>query len=301
MNHFNLAHLQALPFDDAKEYVKKYFIPLIDNSHAFNYKGEWIIKSKEEIKDVFFNRLSDELNHFYYREYNNILVPTWDKNKPQFYEDYINFDCKKEDDIIKPYRFLLDSFILQKRGLNHKPTDLFKQYVEYSNDSTMKKEQFMKAIEHVGLKPVKSGTNLYKINCEDLYNIGLSNEWLFLDKRDIECDVLRKENDELKRRIVELESVEYVNIEMNDVAVGTNEDVAMVEKNDVAIGTDDDVAVVEKNDVAIGTGDDDAMNDDVIDSDDDNEIEIESDDDIDVELYLDNDDESLVFEGDDLL
>ena len=292
-NDFNLARLQELNINQSKEYIKEYFIPLIDGNHAFKSKGKWIIYNKETLKDVFFNRMNDEINRFYFREYTRILIPVKDKSKPLFYDDYINFDYHQEELILKPYNFILNEFILKQQGLlSVKPSDLFKQYQDYSNDTLMKKDQFVKLLNDVKIKPVKSGTNVYKYSYEDLLDIGITNEWLFKDKKDIENELLRDEITNLKSRINELEklSEERANenvetIEVKEVGVGTEDDqIEDIEDDETKVGDEHfeikDIAVENKN------------KDIVVENENKNESAVDDDDD---------DDDEIILEGEDLL
>ena len=295
-NDFNLARLQELNINQSKEYIKEYFIPLIDGNHAFKLKGKWIIYNKETLKDVFFNRMNDEINRFYFREYNRILIPVKDKSKPLFYDDYINFDYHQEELILKPYNFILNEFILKQQGLlSVKPSDLFKQYQDYSNDTLMKKDQFVKLLNEVKIKTVKSGTNVYKYSYEELLDIGITNEWLFKDKKDIENELLRDEITNLKSRINELEklseerakSLAFSSLCESDKPPGglsSLENVETIEVKEVCVGTED----YEDNE------------------DDETEVEVEIKD-IAVEnenkneSVADDDDDEIILEGEDLL
>ena len=275
-NDFNLARLQELNINQSKEYIKEYFIPLIDGNHAFKLKGKWIIYNKETLKDVFFNRMNDEINRFYFREYNRILIPVKDKSKPLFYDDYINFDYHQEELILKPYNFILNEFILKQQGLlSVKPSDLFKQYQDYSNDTLMKKDQFVKLLNEVKIKPVKSGTNVYKYSYEDLLDIGITNEWLFKDKKDIENELLRNEITNLKSRINELEklSENVETIEVKEVCVGTEDDEN--NEDDETEVENEHTETVEIKDIAV---ENENKNESVADDDDGEEIILEGED-----------------------
>jgi hypothetical protein len=72
MENFNLKFIKTLNYNDAKQYLTKYFIPLNDGTHAFYQDGKYQILKLSVIKKVYFNRMSKELNIYYFKEFNDI-------------------------------------------------------------------------------------------------------------------------------------------------------------------------------------------------------------------------------------
>ena len=102
MNCFNLDKIKTLSPNDAKEYITKYFIPLTDGNHALLKDNKYEILDEGTIKKVYFNRISKELNSYYFKEYTNIKQITFELNKDTFYENYLNL-CPKLKHTYKPY------------------------------------------------------------------------------------------------------------------------------------------------------------------------------------------------------
>jgi hypothetical protein len=222
--NFSLAHCKTLKFTDAIQYITDFFIPLDDGTHAFNNGEKWIVHTEDVIRRVYFNRLSPLLNDYYFKEYDRILTPIYDKTKAQFGEGFINFDFKTVV-LDAHYRFIVEEFINKKEGLNHKPKELYEMYVKYNDggDVVVNKTQFGVVLAEVGIKTIKSGTNMYKISYDELFTIGLAVEWYFRDSKDVEIDTLKAEIDALKAEVEELKNIEYVEVESEDIGVGCDE------------------------------------------------------------------------------
>ena len=93
---FNLARINTLTKQDAKEYIKKYFIPLGNGNHAVlvnQNSDKYIVLDDATVKKVYFNRMK-EYYKFYFEEHNVIKTLTCELNKPTFYGDYLNV-CPK--------------------------------------------------------------------------------------------------------------------------------------------------------------------------------------------------------------
>jgi hypothetical protein len=90
LENFSLAKIESLCAIDAKAYLMKYFVPLSDGNHAFYEDGKFVIREQKVIKSTYFNRMSKELNDYYFRDYTDIRKVTYELNKPIFYGDYIN-------------------------------------------------------------------------------------------------------------------------------------------------------------------------------------------------------------------
>jgi hypothetical protein len=93
--NFDLDLIKSLSQNDAKEYLTKYFIPLTDGRHAFYFNGEYKIKETKEIKETYFNRISKELNNYYFKEFTKLKTIGYKLNAPLFFGDnFINFCFK---------------------------------------------------------------------------------------------------------------------------------------------------------------------------------------------------------------
>ena len=212
---FNLAHCKTLPFLNAIEYITEYFIPLDDGKFAFNFENKWCIRDEDVIRRVYFNRLSPLLNEYFFKEYDRVLTPIYDKSKPLFYDNYINFDYE-EIKLPPHYQFIVDEFIEKGNGLHIKPKELYELYRKFSPEP-INKIQFNNEMANASIIPTKSGTNFYKYTFDELFLIGLKNEWYDKDPRDIEIELL-------KTKIAELENtINEYNVEIEYVEEGNDE------------------------------------------------------------------------------
>ena len=84
MENFCLDRIKNLSQIEAKEYLTKYFIPLTDGNHAFYINGKFQIYDSKVIKSTYFNRMSKELNEFYFKHYTSIKTITYKLNEPLF-------------------------------------------------------------------------------------------------------------------------------------------------------------------------------------------------------------------------
>jgi hypothetical protein len=180
------------------------------------------------------------LNDYYFKEYDHVLTPIYDKTKPLFAHNFINFDYKGV--VLEPHiSFIVEEFINKQVGLNHKPKELYEMYKTYrfyidAQGVELNKTQFGAELAEVGIKTIKSGTNIYKISYLELYDIGLKNEWYYRDAKDAEIDALKGQLDyhfekieeltnvidNLKFEIVQLQGVEYM--EAEDAGVQCSEE-----------------------------------------------------------------------------
>lgn len=188
MENFSILKVRTLDIKDAEQYINDYFICLIDGNHAFKFDDEWTVITEDVLKRVFFNKLSSELNLYYFHTNPRFLAPVKDKTKPQFYDNKINFDYNKNTLPIH-YKFLVDEFIYKKVNINHKPNDLFKLYQEFGG--LLKKTEFIKCLSDAEIHATKISTNLYKLSHELLYEIAIKNEWIHKSKYEVEIDNLK--------------------------------------------------------------------------------------------------------------
>lgn len=93
---FNLEKIKDMSPTDAKAYIDKYFFILSNGKHAFyNFKNkQYEISEQSVIRSLYFNRMSSELDKYYFKEKTNIKQITYDIHKPELYETYLNM-CPK--------------------------------------------------------------------------------------------------------------------------------------------------------------------------------------------------------------
>lgn len=109
MENFDLAEIKNLSWENAKLYVTKYFVPLTNGSHAMLVDGEYQIVDDAIIKKTYFNRMSKELNKYYFHEYNQIKVVDYKLNEPMFFgKNKINL-CPKMLHEYKQYNTFNDA------------------------------------------------------------------------------------------------------------------------------------------------------------------------------------------------
>ena len=90
MENFNFTTLQNLNFNQQKEYITKYFVPLTNGLHCFYKDNAYETMSKETLKDVYFNRFDEKLYKYYFKEYSGLKNLVYEINKPPFYDNNIN-------------------------------------------------------------------------------------------------------------------------------------------------------------------------------------------------------------------
>ena len=105
---FDLKYINSnsLSFDEAKEYLLKYFIVLNNGGHAMLRKdGTYNIMTKKIIDDTYLNRVPKNLKKFYNTENYTVREIAYELNKDTLYENYLNM-CPKMKHKYIPY----DSF-----------------------------------------------------------------------------------------------------------------------------------------------------------------------------------------------
>lgn len=95
MDPFNLKYCADLnmktEFEIAKDYINKYFVPLSSGGHAMLVDNGYRILSSQILKEVYFNKLSKELNTYYFKQNCTIKTITCKLNMPLIFGEYINF------------------------------------------------------------------------------------------------------------------------------------------------------------------------------------------------------------------
>jgi hypothetical protein len=84
IENFSLDYIKNLSQNDAKEYLTKYFVPLTDGNHAFYINGKFEIYETKIIKSTYFNRMSKELNEYYFKNFTALKTITYQLNKDLF-------------------------------------------------------------------------------------------------------------------------------------------------------------------------------------------------------------------------
>ena len=218
--NFSVAHCKTLKFTDAIAYIEQFFIPLDDGTHAFRVNEQWEVRDDDVVKRVFFNRLSPLLNDWYFKEYDHILTPIHDKTKPEFIDGCINFDFKK-DNLPLHYQFIVDDYIRDKTDMDAvKPNDLYQNYKTYvacKSGTSLGKTEFIDGLATAGIVKMKSGTFVYKYSYDELYQIGVKNQWVFEDKRDIEIRKLKLRIEGLNKQLQEMSAIQVVDEDDEDV------------------------------------------------------------------------------------
>jgi hypothetical protein len=102
MENFDFIKLKTLNFNQQKEYIIKYFVPLSNGSHCMYKNGVYELIADEVIKKVYFNRFDKKLRDFYFQEHTEIKTLVYEINKPQFFESNINL-CPQLPEY-KPYK-----------------------------------------------------------------------------------------------------------------------------------------------------------------------------------------------------
>ena len=105
MENFSLDHIKNFSLNqqqDAKDYLKKFFVPLSNGNHAMMINGKYEIKEDADVKRSFFNRISKDLNRWYFTEYTDVRTVCYKINKPTFFDNKINL-CPKMKHQYKPY------------------------------------------------------------------------------------------------------------------------------------------------------------------------------------------------------
>lgn len=90
MQKFSFSHLDSLNFNDQKEYITKFFVPLTTGEHCLLENGVYVVKETATIKSVYFNRFGKKLSEFYFHEFNKIRTPVYKLNKPLLFDENVN-------------------------------------------------------------------------------------------------------------------------------------------------------------------------------------------------------------------
>ena len=105
--NFDLKKIKTLNYEEQKNYISKYFIPLTNGAHCRLLNGKYDIIDKTILNDTYLNRCDKKLKNYYHTEIDELRTPVFEINKPVFYESNINL-CPQLP-IFKPYKDFTDS------------------------------------------------------------------------------------------------------------------------------------------------------------------------------------------------
>ena len=94
MENFDLSRVKSLSQIEAIAYIKQYFFPLDNGNHAMYVNGKYEQFETKVIKSTYFNRMSKELNDFYFHEYTDIKSITYQFGKDVIIGNQLNM-CPK--------------------------------------------------------------------------------------------------------------------------------------------------------------------------------------------------------------
>ena len=89
-NTFSFEQLDSLNFNDQKNYLTQFFVPLSNGSHCMLKDGLYEMITDEVLNKVYLKRCGKKLRDYYTEEYRTIRTPCYEINKPVFYENKIN-------------------------------------------------------------------------------------------------------------------------------------------------------------------------------------------------------------------
>ena len=104
IENFSLDQIKTLSQNDAKVYLIKYFLPLTDGNHAFYINGNFQILETKVIKSTYFNRMSEELNKYYFKDFTSLKTITYQLNKDLFIGNELNLCPKIKANKTKAYK-----------------------------------------------------------------------------------------------------------------------------------------------------------------------------------------------------
>ena len=104
---FSFGKLKELNFNQQKEYITQFFIPLKNGQHVFFEEGKSTIFTKSELDSAYFGRFPKDLKSYYYTEFTGLRNIVYEVNKPLIYDDKINLcpqmpHSKKSYDSFEP-------------------------------------------------------------------------------------------------------------------------------------------------------------------------------------------------------
>lgn len=105
MPQFNLNYINStsVSFDEAKEYLLKYFVVLSNGNHAMlKGDGTYDVMKDEILSKLYLKRVSKELKEYYQTKNYVIRELTYELNRETLYDNYLNL-CPKMKHTYLPY------------------------------------------------------------------------------------------------------------------------------------------------------------------------------------------------------
>lgn len=99
---FSFQKLENKNLESQKTYITKYFVPLKNGDHAVFIDGDFTIMSQGDVSKTYFNRMSTELNNWYFKKFNELRSVVYEMGKERFYDDKLNL-CPSLLHEYKPY------------------------------------------------------------------------------------------------------------------------------------------------------------------------------------------------------
>lgn len=135
----NINFLNKLILDDeylAYNYIKKYFIPLTNGTHAILSKDgtdKYHIIDDITLNKVYFGRINGKLKHYYFKEYTKLRTLTCKLNKETLYDNYLNI-CPKMKYNYEPHKLQYSDFDEKTKSGVNKMLKFIKEVINNDNE-----------------------------------------------------------------------------------------------------------------------------------------------------------------------
>ena len=107
-NKFSFEKLWDMQRDKGNQYITQFFIPLTNGKHAFIINGKYKIYSEKMIKAVYFNRMNEDANNFYFKYHFDLRESVCEIDKPMLFDDKFNISTQyKHDDIDSIFNLMI--------------------------------------------------------------------------------------------------------------------------------------------------------------------------------------------------
>jgi hypothetical protein len=157
--NFKLINPAQKTIGECKTYLKEFFVPLLDGSHAVLENGKYVIKDQQTVKKVYFDRMplykcvdddddpkevqTFDFSNWYFKKYTDLRTITYELNKDIFFDDKINlcprmkhqyfkYDWTENDKKLKKLKQKLDIMLNYiKEVLASGNEDVFKYIIQW--------------------------------------------------------------------------------------------------------------------------------------------------------------------------